>query len=348
MAKKAKTDNSAFQRLKTALKTGLLERCYILYGEEDYIRTLYLKRMQETVLDGPAASFNLHRFDRESLDWETVAAAVETLPMMAERSMVVVTDIDLYKEPEGAREKIINILSDLPSHCCLVFHYDTVTFSPDRRMKKLHSAIEGAAELVEFQKQPASDLRVWIRKQAKAGGKDIDVETSDYLVFLTDGSLSTMEGEIKKLCAYAREEVITRQDVDDLVEPALTAVSFDISNAIVDGNYDRALLKLRELFAMQQEPIVLLGAVAGQMRRLQCARVLSDHGRGNGELMKLCGIGEYAARLTMNAARRLPAGFCGKAVLLCLETDRRLKSSYDDPERLLELLLIQLAREARA
>jgi DNA polymerase-3 subunit delta len=99
---------------------------------------------------------------------------------------------------------------------------------------------------------------------------------------------------------------------------------------------------------MQQEPIALLGAVAGQMRRLQCARVLSDHGRGNGELMKLCGVGEYAARLTMNAARRLPASFCGSAVLLCLETDRRLKSSYDDPKRLLELLLIQLAGEARA
>lgn len=348
MAKKTKADNSGFQRLKTALKTGLLGRCYVLYGEEDYIRTLYLKRMQETVLDGPAADFNLHRFDRESLDWEAVATAVETLPMMAERSLVLVTDIDLYKEPEGAREKITEILSDLPPHCCLVFHYDTVTFSPDKRMKKLHGALEGAAELVEFQKQSAADLRVWIRRQVKAGGKDIDVETSDYLVFLTDGSLSAMEGEIRKLCAYAKGDLITRQDVDDLVEPALNAVSFDISNAIVDGDYDRALLKLQELFAMQQEPIALLGAVAGQMRRLQCARVLSDHGRGNGELMKLCGVGEYAARLTMNAARRLPASFCGSAVLLCLETDRRLKSSYDDPKRLLELLLIQLAGEARA
>lgn len=348
MAKKTKTDGGAFQRLKAALKTGLLGRCYVLYGEEDYIRTLYLKRIQDTILDGPAADFNLHRFDRESLDWEAVATAVETLPMMAERSLVVITDIDLYKEPEGARDKIVAILSDLPAHCCLVFHYDTVSFSPDRRMRKLHGAIEDAAELVEFQKQPASELRVWIRKQAKAGGKDIDMETSDYLAFLTDGSLSAMEGEIKKLCAYAKGELISRQDVDDLVEPALTAVSFDISNAIVDGDYDRALLKLRELFAMQQEPIVLLGAVAGQMRRLQCARTLSDYGRGNGELMKLCGVGEYAARLTMNAARRLPASFCGNAVLLCLETDRQLKSSFDDPKRLMELLLIRLAGEARA
>jgi DNA polymerase III delta subunit len=30
-----------------------------------------------------------------------------------------------------------------------------------------------------------------------------------------------------------------------------------------------------------------------------------------------------------------------------METDRQMKTSYDDPERLLETLLMQLAREAR-
>lgn len=348
MPRKPKSDDSAFQRLKTAFKTGLLKPCYILYGEEDYIRTLYVKRIQETLLDGPAADFNLHRFDRENLDWDAVAGAVEALPMMAERSVVLVTDVDLYKEPETARDKIISILSDLPPYCCLVFHYDTVPFTPDKRMKKLHKAVEDAAELVEFNRMSAADLRSWIRTQARKGGKQIDPDTCDYLAFLTDNALSSMASELEKLCTYAAGDFITRQDIDELVEPTLTAVSFDISNAIVDSSYEKALLKLQELFAMQQEPISLLGAVAAQMRRLQCARVLSDYGKGSGDLMKLCGIGEYAARLTMNAARKLPASFCAKAVLLCLETDRQLKTSYDDPKRLLELLLIRLAGEVRA
>ncbi len=346
MAKK-KASEGAFQKLQAALKSGDLGRCYVFYGEESYIRAQYLGRLKDVLLDGPAESFNYHRFSKDALDWNAVAEAVETLPMMSERTVVEVDDVDLYKEPEAAREKIAAILSDLPEHCCLVFYYDTVPFSPDRRMKKLHAALEGAAELVEFQKQSSAALRVWVRRQVKAEGKDIGVETSDYLAFLTDSSLSAMESEIRKLCAYAAGPMVTREDVDAVVEPTLTAVSFDISNAIVDGDYDRALKKLRELFAMQQEPIALLGAVAAQMRRLQCARVLMENGKGTGDLMKLCGIGEYPAKLTMGAARRLPPSFCSESVLLCLETDRQLKSSYDEPQRLLELLLIRLAGEAR-
>ena len=36
-----------------------------------------------------------------------------------------------------------------------------------------------------------------------------------------------------------------------------------------------------------------------------------------------------------------------KAAELVLETDYRMKTSFDDPERLLEMLILQLAQEAR-
>ena len=133
-----------------------------------------------------------------------------------------------------------------------------------------------------------------------------------------------------------------------MVEPTLTAVSFDISNAIVDGSYERALQKLRDLLAMQQEPILLLGAISTQIRRMLYARVLGENGKGADALAKLCGISEYPARLTMEAVRKLSYRFCARAVELCLEADRQMKRSYDDPQRVLELLLIGLAQEARA
>lgn len=347
MAKKSGADNGAYQKLKTDLKSGQLERCYLLYGEEDYLRGYYFERMRKKLLDGPAEEFNYHRFSKETLDWNEVAAAVEAMPMMAERTLVEIDDVDLYKEPETAREQIIAILSDLPDYCCVVFLYDTVEFSPDRRLKKLHTAVEQNVQLVEFRRQSAADIRAWVRRQAMAGGKDIDNAASDYLAFLTDNSLSAMQSELLKLTAYAAGKLITKQDIDAVVEPTLTAVSFDISNAIVDGSYDRALGKLRELLAMQQEPILLLGAIATQMRRILCAKVLSENGKGGDSLMKLCGIGEYPARLTMGAARKLSSKFCTDAAELCLETDRQMKSSYDRPERLLELLLIRLSQEAR-
>jgi len=63
--------------------------------------------------------------------------------------------------------------------------------------------------------------------------------------------------------------------------------------------------------------------------------------------MKLCHLSDYPARKTMDAARRFRPEFCAKAAELVLETDYRIKTSFDDPERLLELLVLQLAQEAR-
>ena len=49
----------------------------------------------------------------------------------------------------------------------------------------------------------------------------------------------------------------------------------------------------------------------------------------------------------MDAARRFSPAFCELSANLILETDYKMKTSYDDPERLLELLVLQLAQEAR-
>ena len=48
----------------------------------------------------------------------------------------------------------------------------------------------------------------------------------------------------------------------------------------------------------------------------------------------------------MDAARGFSAAFCARAAELVMETDYRMKTSYDDSERLLELLVLQLAQEA--
>ena len=49
----------------------------------------------------------------------------------------------------------------------------------------------------------------------------------------------------------------------------------------------------------------------------------------------------------MDMARRFSPAFCRRASELVLETDRKMKTSFDDAERLLEVLILELAQEAR-
>ena len=158
--------------------------------------------------------------------------------------------------------------------------------------------------------------------------------------------MTALSGEIEKISAYSGADSICRADIDAVTEPVMDAVVFQMTDLLGQGAYGPALQKLHTLLKMQQEPIAILGAIGSHFRRISTARTLLDNGRQAGELMKLCGISDYAARRTMEAARRFSTEFCARAAVLVLETDYKMKTSFDDQDRLLELLILQLAQEA--
>ena len=159
--------------------------------------------------------------------------------------------------------------------------------------------------------------------------------------------MTALSGEIDKICAYSGAEEIKKSDIDAVTEPVLDAVVFQMTDQLSAGRYDQAVQKLQQLLKMQQEPLAILGAIGGHYRRISAARTLLDAGKSTYDLQKLCGIPDYPARKTMEAARRCSPKFCRTAAQLVLETDYRMKTSFDEPERLLELLILRLAQEAK-
>ena len=346
MAKKP-TPGNALQELKTSLKNKDLGRLYFFHGEETFLLHHYLDQMKKQLLDPLTESFNFHRLNNETFDIRAFADAVENLPMMAEATFVQVDDIDPFKMNEADRTKMAEILSDIPDYCTVVFTNITIPWKPDKRLKKLWEAIDGSGAIVEFAKQDQRDLVAWVTRHFAAHKKRISTDLCIYLIDITGGTMTALSGEIDKICAYSGADEIRKTDIDAVTEPVLDAVVFQMTDLLSAGRYDQALLKLQQLLKMQQEPLAILGAVGGHFRRIGAARTLLDNGRNSSDLQKLCGIPDYPARKTMEAARRFRPEFCRRAAELVLETDYQMKTSFDEQERLLELLILQLAQEAR-
>lgn len=344
MAKEANGDN--LQQLKAAIRAKQPEKLYIFYGEEAFLRRHYLQQLRKAVLDELTESFNYHRFNGENFDVRDFADAVENLPMMAERTLVVAEDIDLFKRNEDERGKLSEILSDIPDYCTVIFAYETVDWKPDKRQKKLWEALS-AGQVVEFAKQDQRSLISWVGRHFVAKGKSISAELCAYLIEITDGTMTSLATEIEKISAYSGAQVICKADIDTVTEPVLDAVVFRMTDMIAAGDYSGALTTLQKLLKMQQEPIVILAAVGSHLRRLGTARTLLDRGGNASELAKLCGVADFVARKAMDAARRFRPKFFKKAMELVLETDMKMKTSFDEPERLLEVLILQLSQEAR-
>lgn len=346
MAKKTE-DQNMLQTLKEDIRQGTPARMYFFYGEEVFLLQHYLKQLQKVIVDPLTESFNYHKLTTETFDLRTFADCVENLPMMAERTMVVVDEIDIFKFNEVDRERMIEIVSDIPDYCTVVFTYETTPFKPDKRLKKLWDAVSSNSTLVEFQKQSQRDLVSWISRHFAAAGKRITPDLCVHLIDITGGTMTALSGEISKICAYSGADEIHKTDIDAVVEPVLDAVVFQMTDLLGQGAYGAALLKLQQLLKMQQEPIPILGAIGGHFRRLGTAKILLDNGKTANDLMKLTGLSDYPARKTMSAAGRFSNGFYEKAAQLVLECDVNMKTSFDDPERLLEVLILRLSQEAK-
>ena len=345
MAKKA--DNSgAFQALKDALRQGQPHHLYIFHGEEDYLRTYYLGALRKLLIDGPAADFNLHRFDARTMDLGAFADAIDAIPVMSEASFIQVDDVDLYQLDGADRDQMAALLGDIPDYCYIVFVYDTCPWKPDRRMRKFHAVIEQNAQIVEFAQQSERELMSWVARHFASHDKRITPELCRYLINLCGASMTAMASEISKVAAYCTARDVARSDIDAVVEPVLDAVVFELTDAIAEGRYAGALHTLHTLLKMQQEPIPILGAIGSQLRRAAAAKDLLAAGRGPDALMKLYAMSSYPAQKAFGFARRLPDRFFEAALPLCAETDYQLKTSYDDPNALLELLILRLAQEA--
>ncbi len=347
MAKQAE-GVSQIQILKQAIREKNTQRLYIFFGEETFLLQHYLGQLKKLLIDDLTESFNFHKLTNETFDLDTFADSVENLPMMAESTMVIVDEIDLFKLPEDDRNKLIQVLEDIPEYCTVVFTYSATQWKPDKRLKKLWDTIQQNGQIVEFEKQNQRDLITWITRHFAANKKSISPDLCAYLIDITDGTMTSLAGEINKICAFSGADVVKKTDIDAVVEPVLDAVVFNMTNQLSEGNYGGALSTLQKLLKMQEEPIPILGAIGANFRKMATAKILHDNGKNYSDLMRLCGIrSDYAAKKTMSASGRFSARFYARAAELVLETDRKLKTSYDAPERLLEVLILELAQEAR-
>ena len=143
----------------------------------------------------------------------------------------------------------------------------------------------------------------------------------------TCGSLMTgLVPEIEKIGAYAKGRAVTVEDINAVADPVL----------------------LGQLLKKQEEPIMILGVISKELRRLYTARLALDSGKDKLWLMDLWNMrSDYPARLLLDAARKTTHEWCANSLALCQKLDRRMKSEKGiDREGELKLLLMQLAQRA--
>lgn len=345
MAFQKKTEDPGYREFRKEISEGALGNLYVFHGEETYLRDHYIKKMKESLLSGGLDDFNYHTISAKDFSLQRLHEAVNGMPMMSERTFVVVYDVDLEK---GGKDELLELFEDLPDYVCLLFVYDVIEFKLDNR-SKLAKVVKEKGKIVNFARQEQGDLTDWISRRFRALGHDISTEDARYLIFLCGDLMTGLASEIGKIGAYAKEKRVTRQDIDAVATPQLDAVVFQLTDAIAVENFDKAFSVLADLLYMQEAPIKLLAVLGRQMRQLYTARMAVEKGKGGKWLMELWGMrSAYPADKLIQSARRFSLDWCRRAVLRCEEADLAMKSTGADGEEVLTGLLLELAAKKTA
>lgn len=336
---------------ETALKEKLKENpvgTYLIYGEESYLKKIYIDKIVAKTVDEAFADFNFHTFDGKDCTLSEVYESAEAVPMMAETKCVLVKDYPLDSLDDNGFEQLERVLADNPDDCALIFSF--VAHEPKgakwNKAVKLFDKFGCAVKL--DRKTPAELIKV-LENGAKKRGKPFAKGVASYLISCAGSDLSNLLNETEKACAYATGDEVTKSDVDAVCIKSLDAKVFDMIKDLTAGRFDSAFRKLSLLFEQREDEFQILGALIAQYSDIYRAKAAVKSGNRAEDVANYYNYAGKEFRLT-NAARN-GSSLSFDDIAECMDilswADTTLKSSALNKRLVLEQTVVKLARAGR-
>jgi DNA polymerase-3 subunit delta len=191
--------------LHAALKTRTFDPVYFLHGEDDYLKDARTRELVDAAVDPATRDFNLELRRGSEIDAETLDALLGTPPMLAERRVVVIRDVDKLKK--DARALLLRYV-ERPAP-------DTVLVLVAPAGAKADKPLADRATAVEFAPLTGDRLPRWVAYHVETAlGRTITPDAVALLVEAVGADLSQLAVELEKLASYATATI----DVDAVAE----------------------------------------------------------------------------------------------------------------------------------
>lgn len=308
---------------------------YLIYGEEDFFINEALMMIERAALGEMSRDFNFDSFYGKETPVSNIVDVAETLPMMAERRLVIVRDADKWTESDWSQ---FDNYFERPSESTVLV---LVMKSIDKR-KKNHKRLLEVAESFEMKKPYDNQIPSWIQYIVKKWNSSIDSDAVALLHQFVGANLTDVNNEVQKLVQYlGNEKTITSQDVMSVVSNIRVQSVFDLSRAIGDCDKARALLCLSQLLSHGQNEVGILALVSRHVRILRSVKMAKKEGVKGAQLASKVGVSPYFLTEYEQQARHWSEKKIEKTFRALLDVDRALKSSPISSHIWLENFVIQ-------
>jgi DNA polymerase III delta subunit len=323
--------------LRRQLETQPPGPLYVLTGADEREKSALAVGFGE-LIEPELRAFNVERFygtDRDIV--RVIVDAARTLPMMAERRVVVVLQADRLLNPkrrgttDGEEEEssddvepLIDYVQALVPTTTLVLVLDAPDAGTDPKKAHALLPLNAGARITKALAKAATivpcgvvesghEVAAWLAARAAEAGLTIDRAAQRLLVERAAREPVKYRTDVERVLTYAAGEGhVTVAHVEEATaEHEVSQDDWSLVRAIEQGQAGKALRELKLQLEKGRSPFLILGQIGHSLR-------------------------------TPPPRGRYPAARLPRAVDALFETDIALKSSAGDPQVLLERLVVQL------
>lgn len=355
--KERKSDD--FKSVRNAIRNNPLEKVYIIYGEEAYLRDKVIDEIANKRFKGgdiDPMSWEVYRSNEVGA--QKVVDATRTISLFGGTKVVIYHDID--KLPVADIAILANYAANpVRAHLILTA---TKLDSPARGASAKSKSAKGAPSKTALWQQLANNARTYYF--APLIEKDYKPEISDFIKFtasekklrinsqavevlrdLIGPNLALIERAVEKLyIAYGSDRVITPDMVEEQVIDTRQRSVFELTKAISERDIVKAMAALHILLAQDQEPVAINGMLAMHARRLIAVKRAKVAGVRDSDIGDATGI-KYGVKEYTAAADNYSLTELYQFHADIFDADRSLKSKPMPAELVFSRLLFNLMQK---
>ena len=312
-------------QLAESLRGGL-QPLYIIHGEEDLLRVEALDHIRAAAREHGYLNREVITVDAK-FDWSELRAASQSVGLFAELKLLEV-HIPGGKPGKEGGEALQELADRLPEDTCVLILLPKLERA--QTQGKWFGALARHGSVVEAKAVAGQALPQWIRQRLQHNNLDIEPDALALFAERVEGNLLAAKQEIDKLALlHPPGHLLNMADAQMAVANVARFDVFQLAAAWMGGDAPRLLRLLEGLEAEGEEPVLLLWAVAEDVRTLIRLLAALKQGQNLAEVRNALRLWGDKQTLAPKAAQRLGINRLLAALQDCARIDRQIKGAED-------------------
>lgn len=320
------------QQIKEHIKNHQFSRCYLFYGEEDYLKNLYKNQLTAAILaDENGNNINYSYFEGKNISITQLNLAAQTLPFFHDFRLILIENSGLFK----TQNELADLLKTFPTSTITIFIEKEI----DKR-NRLYKAVRSLGTICEMNGMEEKNLKLWAASILSKEHKKI--RESD-LVYLFEKSGTNMEllcREIEKLISYTMDrEIITRTDIEEICTTQAESKIFVMIDHLATGNITKALSLYKDLLFNREKPMSILYLISRHFNILLQIKEAETLHFDNKTIASYIGIPPFSVKKYQEQSHHFTEIQLKNFLETCLKLEQDVKSGQINEQIAVELLL---------